>query len=53
MTEPSRLDEIEERIAAEEAEDAATSDDEPREEIRTYDGFAGSGVTPRSEPNED
>lgn len=54
MTEQKRtLDEIEAEIAAEEAEDAAIPDDEPREPIKTYEGFASSGVTPRSEPDQD
>lgn len=49
MTEQNRLDEIERRIAAEEAEDAARPDDEHREPIRAYEGFAGTGVMPRGE----
>lgn len=50
MTEQKRtLDDVEAEIAAEEAEDAATSDDEPRQEIKTYPGFAGTGAAPHPE----
>lgn len=44
------LDGVERQIAAEEVEDAARPDDAPREEIKTYEGFAGTDITPRSEP---
>lgn len=48
MTEQNRtLDDVESAIAAEEAQDEQAPD-YPREEIKTFDGFAGSGVTPRT-----
>lgn len=43
------LDEVERQIAAEEAADAAKPNF-PREEIKTFDGFAGTGVMPRGLP---
>ncbi|WP_156527359.1 hypothetical protein [Gordonia sp. 852002-51296_SCH5728562-b] len=42
------LDEIEAQIAAEEADDAARTDDEQRPGIRTYDGWSDTGAAPRS-----
>lgn len=43
------LGEVEATIAVEEAEDAQAPD-YPRGEIKTFDGFAGTGVTPRGLP---
>lgn len=42
------LDAVERQITAEEAEDAAKPDDAPHEKIKTYEGFAGTGATPRA-----